>query len=163
MQELQVPTQQIPVEIFTNTGERMRGQLFVPDIPQATGPIDHVRRVLADDRLFLPFATEAPESMLVFLGKRHLMRVRIEGVVPADAGTDEESDAEAAGEIRAGDPCGVVLADGTRLDGVVHVDTPWWMSRLVDKLNQAETFLELVTDKGTEFIGTEHVVRVTRG
>ena len=91
------------------------------------------------------------------------MRVRIEGVIPADPGADEGLDADGASEIRAGDPCTVLLADGSTLDGVVHVDTPWWMSRLVDKLNQADTFLELVTEEGTEFIGTEHVVRVDRG
>lgn len=150
MQELQVPTQRLVVEVFTSGGERFRGGLYITESPFHRGLVEQMLHTLNDERGFLPFRTEDPQPVLAVLNKSHIMRVRFEG----DHGEDPLLPAT---ELT---PCNLLLADGTRLAGELTVETPRTLSRLVDKLNRAERFVRIATDQAVEFVQTAHVVRV---
>lgn len=150
MQELQVPTQRLLVEVFTSGGERFRGGLFITESPFHTGPVDQVLQTLNDERGFLPFRTEGEKPTVAILNKCHILRVRFEG------GHDDDPPFP-ANDVT---PCNLLLADGTRLEGELTVETPRTLSRLVDKLNRAERFVRFATGEAVEFVQTALVVRV---
>jgi hypothetical protein len=155
--ELQVPTRRIPVEIFLRSGEHLEGVLFLVDTSLASRRPWEVLEVLNDERRFLPVLSDAPERRFV-LNKHHILRVRMrapdahaEGGEPAWPGL---------GELEPPDASIIQLADGERVRGLICLDTRPNASRPLDKLNQADTFLAVQCADGVEFLQTASVVRV---
>ena len=56
--------------------------------------------------------------------------------------------------------CTIVLRDRSRLTGQLVFDAPLSASRLVDKFNQAPSFMTFVTDDGVDFVRRSHVTQV---
>jgi len=153
VEELQVPTHRIAVEIYTDRGEHFSGGLFVTEARYHTDRIEDLRQALNDERSFMPFEADEHETDCYIINKIHVTRIRLKG-------QPHDLLAEGAGGRPDGKSCRLILADGGRLEGEVTVETPWSLSRLVDKLNQAEPFLLVVTSDGVEFIQTRHIVCV---
>ena len=153
MEELQVPTHRVTVEVLTDRGQRYTGGLFVTEAPYHTDRVEDLRQALNDERVFMPFQDDEGSSDCCILNKKHVTRIKLEGV-------PDELLAEGADGRPEGKHCRLVMGDGTRLEGDVTVETPWSLSRLVDKLNQAEPFLLVVTATHVEFIQTRHIVCV---
>jgi len=161
MEELQIPTHSIAVEIHTADGKQIAGMLYSPQVRFVSGPPAEVIHVLNDERAFLPFQAitrKGRKREQVILNKDHIVRVRL---IRAPGSSAEDAinvnDDEAPG------PCTLVLSDGTRVAGRVAVQTPCFQSRLVDKLNQAERFIPIVSDEAVDFVQRSHVVRLDRG
>lgn len=148
MHELQVPTRRLEVEIVTTAGREMRGSLFAPESRFPTGEAEFLDTLLNDERTFLPFKPDGGRDVL--FNKVHLSRVRLLGV--DDLEGPESSDGDGR--------CRLVLADGSSVEAHVVVETRQASSRILDKLNQANVFLPLVTERGIEFVRREHVVQV---
>ncbi len=158
MEDLQVPTHEITVKVHTDTGDHIHGSLFVAGMPFQTGRPEEVARVLNDERMFLPFHAE-PRHEFSILNKAHIRRVSVQRS-PLAEGQPDGSPYEDVAFVGETTRCRVLLEDGTRLDGEVLVDTPRSMSRLIDKLNCAERFLQVVTEDSVEFVHADHVVCV---
>jgi hypothetical protein len=153
MDELQIPTRSVAVEIVTDSGQTLTGSLFMAETRYTTGSPEEVVEVLNDERGFIPFRLEKGPSRGrdVVLNKDHILRVRLRVAKPA-APTPATPGAT---------PTVLHLSDGTRLEGCIAVDTPWASSRLLDKLNQEFRFIPLIRDDGGyEFVHRAHVVRL---
>jgi hypothetical protein len=158
MEELQIPTHSIAVEIHTADGKQIAGALYAAEVRFVNGPPAEVIHLLNDERAFLPFQTATGKGRKreqVILNKDHIVRVRLllapGSPAEGEVGVNEE---DAPG------PCTLVLSDGTRVAGRVAVETPRFQSRLVDKLNHAERFIPVVSDEAVEFVQRSHVVRL---
>ena len=56
MQELQIPTRPILVDVLVTTGEHIIGSVFVPQAVHLPIEADVVMMLLADERRFVPLA-----------------------------------------------------------------------------------------------------------
>jgi hypothetical protein len=148
VQELQVPTRRIAVEVFTDRGQHYTGGLFVTDSPYRGDAIEQMLAALNDGRSFLPFDASPGTENCAILNKKHIARVSFARSADDDASSDHEMG------------CTLHLTDGTALAGRITVDTPWSLSRLLDKLNAAGPFVRLDTGSGHELVRTSHIVRV---
>ena len=110
-------------------------------------------QALNDERSFLPFDAEQGASDCAILNKAHMMRVTMKAA-------PEILLEGFGGCFHDAKPCRVLLADGTELEGHLTIDTPWSLSRLLDKLNRAERFVRLVNDERIEFLRVSQIVRV---
>jgi hypothetical protein len=163
MEELQVPTRRIRVQIATNSGDSFEGALFAPEMQYRTRPVEYVLHLLNDDRDFLPFQLEADSGRSLLFNKSHIVRVHL--------GTDgrwadpfeqaaERQEFTTYGADMEHEVCTALLSDGTRLSGRLAVETRWSSSRLLDKLNLNQRFVPLVTDEGIEFVQRNQMVRI---
>jgi hypothetical protein len=153
VQELQVPTHRVTVELFTDRGERIEGGIFVAEAPYHTDRVEDIQQALNDQRSFLPFDSDDPGTSYRIVNKSHIVRVKL-------SGSPEELLAEGAETRPEGKACSLHLADGNRIQGEVAVETPWSSSRVVDKFNQAEPFVLVVTEESVEFVQTQHIIFV---
>jgi hypothetical protein len=159
MEELQVPTHSIDVEIHTDDGKQLQGLLYAAERRYVTGEFAKLVHLLNDERNFLPFQAMDPggrKRRHVILNKDHIVRVRLssEAASATGVGTKPEDQGESPGENT------VVLTDGTCLVGRVVVETPRSQSRLVDKLNHAERFIPIISDESVDFVQRDHVLRL---
>ena len=113
MEQLQVPTRQITVDVYTTDRERLSGYLFVADTPFQTGGPEDVVDVLNDERRFLPFVASDPTRGQPLLNKDHVVRVHLSDSSHFESSHDLDDATEAA-------PCQVVLADGQVVDTIIH-------------------------------------------
>lgn len=153
MQELQVPTHRVAVELFTKRGERFAGGLFVTEAPYHTDRVEDLKQALNDQRMFLPFDSDQNATECHIINKSQVTRIKLEG-------QPEDLLREGAESRPEGKACELRLADGTSIEGEVAVDTPWSLSRLVDKFNAAEPFVLVVTKDSVEFVQLCHIVCV---
>lgn len=163
MEELQVPTRRIRVEIIANSGDRFHGALFAPEMQYRTRPVEYVLHLLNDDRDFLPFQRESGSESSMIFNKSHIVRVRLETDGPWADPFDSDSEPQEFSTYGADmehEVCTALLSDGTRLSGRLAVETRWSSSRLLDKLNMAQRFVPFVTDQGIEFVQRDRMVRI---
>lgn len=158
MEELQVPTRSVPVEIFDMDGRRVAGSLYLIESESNTDLLKGVLKLLNDERMFLPFQAgsadgEGPKAVML-LNKEHISRVRMgENCACAE-------DAIADGSLGSGPKATLAFADGSRVAGEIMVDTPWSSSRLVDKMNHHQHFILVRCDHGHYAIQRSHVAQV---
>jgi hypothetical protein len=157
VEELQIPTHSIAVEIHTADGKQIPGALYAPEVRFVNGRPAEVIHLLNDERAFLPFQATTRNGRKreqVILNKDHIVRVRLTRAPgpAAEHQVNVDDDTPA--------PCTLVLSDGTRVAGRVAVETPPSQSRLVDKLNHAERFIPIVSDEAVDFVQRSHVVRL---
>ncbi len=152
MNDWQIPTHTIAVRVLTDAGEPLSGDLFYAGAAEADDAYREIRMLLNDERRFLPFRVDRGDGPRpkTFLCKAHIVRVRVDRT--DDSSTDVEWDDEAP-------PRRFILSDGTRLDGRVGIPSPDTASRLVDKLNQCESFIPVVSDRSVDFVNRDHLVR----
>ena len=155
MQELQVPTRAILVEVLVTTGTHISGSMYVPDSPNQNNDADEVMHLLNDERSFVPLAVSGEKGGPFVLSKAHIVRVR----VPL-------SESEARDRVAESTPSDssmstLLLVDGSVLEGTLAVVTPPSLSRLVDKLNSADRFLAVISTEAIDFVQKSHVVHVS--
>ena len=154
MDELQIPTRPVAVEVVTDSGQTLDGTLFMAETRYTTGSPQEVVEILNDERGFIPFrlGSGPNRGRDVVLNKDHILRVRLQAA---------SEPAVAPSPVPGSEPTVMHLTDGTRLEGRIAVETPWASSRLLDKLNQEYRFIPLIRDDGGyEFVHRAHVVRL---
>jgi hypothetical protein len=152
MQELQVPTRNVEVDLLTVAGTRLRGSLFVPLSAHGAGDPHDVLEALNDGRSFMPFRSADPTVGESLINKEQVLRVRLSHPDPAERAAKSHADDEL--------DCTLVLLDGTHVHGRLGLPAPRAASRVLDKLNQAERFIPFVSAEGHELVQKRHVVRV---
>ncbi len=154
MEQLQVPTRRIEVDVLLTGGGRLAGYMFLSEAPFQSGRPEDVIRVLNDERSFLPFVSDHPTSSMMAVNKDHIILVQVESR-PSAALESPVGHIDEEGRERT-----FLLVDGHRVTGDLCIDTPPQASRLVDKLNLAGRFLALRTAGGYAFVQHRHVVYV---
>ena len=154
MEQLQIPTRQIEVDLLLADGDRLVGYLFLTETPFQSGRPEDVIQILNDERRFLPFIADGPTTSPLALNKDHVVCVHVESRPAATLATPL-GHVDAEGSDRT-----LLLSDGTRIAGDLCIDTPPHASRLLDKLNLAERFLALRTTGGYAFVNCRHIVHV---
>jgi hypothetical protein len=150
LQELQVPTRRLAVEVFTDGGERLAGGLFIAHSRYRMDAVELLLGVLNDERSFLPFdGAPSSSSPCSILSKAHITRVS----VARNFGSAEP-------EVPVDHTCRLRLTDGRSLEGHLGIDTPPSLARPLDKLNRAGRFVRFVTDSTIELVQTAAIVRV---
>jgi len=154
VEQLQVPTRRIEVDVRLADGGHLLGYMFLTEAPYQSGRPEDVINILNDERTFLPFASDHPTSSPVALNKEHIVLVEVESAPSAMLGSslghvDEE-----------GCDRTLLLVDGQRVTGDICVDTPPHASRLLDKLNLSGRFLALRTTGGYAFVQRQQIVHV---
>ncbi len=166
MQELQVPTRLIQIEIATSFGLSTRCELFVPDLSTRQAEAERVIELLNDDRRFLPLLIgEAHERVAV--SKQHIVHVQLDSRADdlrrrADNQDRDRGDDDTAVVWPTTPPdteCRLRLANGENLAGMLVIDSEWNASRLIDKLNRATSFVALITARGVAFVNRDHIVQ----
>lgn len=155
MQELQIPTRPILVEVLVTTGALISGSLYVPESPQQTHDADEVIQLLNDERSFVPMAVTGNNSGPFVLSKAHIVRVRLpllEGEALDRTSESAPSDSSTST---------LLLVDGSVLEGTLAVVTPPHLSRLLDKLNAADLFLSVISTEAIDFVQRSLVVHVS--
>ena len=166
MEELQIPTRTVAVDIVTDAGQTIDGILFLAETRHTTGRPEDVVDVLNDERGFIPFrlGSGPKRGRDVVLNKDHIVRVRLRdqtGSRPSAARGSPAGPSPGAPPAAATEPTVIHLSDGSRVAGRILVDTPRAASRLLDKLNLEHRFIPLIRDDGgTEFVHRAHVVRL---
>jgi hypothetical protein len=157
VEELQVPTRPVPVDIYGVDGRRLAGSLFLVESEYNADQRQGIVRLLNDERAFLPFQVDAEGASSehsVLLNKKHIVRVRLGDVCTcAEDAIDEAS-------LESGPTAALTLTDGSRVAGEIMIETPWSLSRLVDKMNHDQRFIPIRCDHGLVAVQRSHVVRV---
>ena len=154
MEELQVPTHRIDVEVFITSGAEIHGSLYAHESPYHSGNPEDVIHLLNDERVFLPLCVEGRAAGPYVVNKTHIVRVHlpISEVDRQDRLSTAPIDVE---------DCTLFLSNGTTLTGMLSIETPTNSSRLVDKLNFADGFVPVYTGDGIDFVRKSHVVHVS--
>ena len=152
MEELKVPTRAVRVDVFLRDGTDATGWMYHRESLYETGSPSDIFSDLNDDRDFLPF--EADNETLSLLNKRHITRIVVHELGIEQLGPDGVTRYEEL-------PVSTLLFDnGSRLDGRLVLETPGDSSRLVDKFNQAPTFVPFVFDDGVGLVNGARIVQI---
>jgi hypothetical protein len=154
VEELQVPTRRIRVEIFVSTGARLVGALFLHGSPYCAGHAEDLIQELHDERSFLPLAEEAAPGGSLVVNKDHILRLH----VPWNESLRREQFPPGRAEAEA---TALRLADGSSFEGRLVFVTPQNASRLVDKLNLAPSFVLFASAEGLDFVRRSHIVHAS--
>jgi len=156
VEELQVPTRTIDVEIFALGDRHLTGCLFLVEAECQHGNQRAVLNLLNDERQFVPFGltVDGERENVVILNKQRILRVHLNSDV--ERADDLAIEVDPHGETHAS----FVLIDGSAVAGQLKIEAPWTSSRLVDKLNQAERFIPIANGHGYQFIQATHVAEV---
>ena len=155
MEELQVPTRTILVDVLVTTGAHISGSMYVPDSPNQNYDADEVMHLLNDERSFVPLAVSGQKGGPFVLSKAHIVRVRI------PLSESEAQDRVAESTPSDSSTSTLLLADGSVLEGTLAVVSPPSLSRLVDKLNSADRFLAVISTEAIDFAQRSHMVHIS--
>lgn len=150
--ELVIRKETVPVEICTERGVTIRGEVFVrPGEGAERG--ERLLDVLAQ-RWFVPVKTA---DKIVFLAVRHVAYVKLDllaGVDELDADAENDEHSCVARVI-------VELVDGKHVEGNVRYTLPSLARRVGDYLEHLPMFFPLTTDDFVFLISSTCVVSVT--
>lgn len=145
MEEFRVPQQEVPVEIRLRDGREFTGHMFVPVVGTRVQPEPLVDRLNDADR-FLPVTRDGEFEMV---NKSCIVLVRQRGPVPRSL---EDTCLERT--------LSVDLDEGGVVEGRVRYLMPHERSRLLDFLNVAPRFIELVDDNVRTLVNSDFVMRI---
>ena len=149
MSELRVPTVAVNTEILCADGRGFRGRVFVPALASRhTGPM-RLEEWLNEPACFFPFLPDDADKP-VLMNKREVLVMTF--VAPASP--EEEAEPESPHRRVA------VECEARRLEGVLVIDMPAHLSRVLDYLNRPQMFLTLLDDSRHHLIQKERITRV---
>jgi hypothetical protein len=136
-------------EILCADGRSFRGRVFIPPWPCGTAGPCASRNGSTTRSPFFPFLADAAEAP-VLMNKREVLVMTFPTPPP-----DEES-AEPEGPHRRV----AIECEARRLEGVLVIDMPAHLSRVLDFLNRPQTFLTLRDDDRRHLVQKERITRV---
>jgi len=149
MSELRVPTVAMNTEILCADGRSFRGRVFVPALASRhSGPM-RLEEWLNEPPQFFPFLPDDADSP-VLMNKREVLVMTF-----AAPPTDEEGAEPEVPHRRVAVEC-----ETRRLEGVLVIDMPAHLSRVLDCLNRPQMFLTLQDESRNHLIQKERMTRV---
>ena len=149
MSELRVPTVAMNTEILCADGRSFRGRVFVPALASRhTGPM-RLEEWLNEPPSFFPFLPDDAESP-VLMNKREVLVMTFAAPPPEEEGVEPEVPHRRV----------AVECEARRLEGVLVIDMPAHLRRVLDCLNRPQMFLTLQEDNRHHLIQKERITRV---
>lgn len=149
MSELRVPTVAMQAEILCADGRSFHGRVFIPELASRhSGPM-RPEEWLNDPPAFFPFLPEGAGAP-VLMNKREVLVMTF----PAAPAPEDSPDPEAP-QRRVAIEC-----EARRLEGVLVIDMPAHLSRVLDCLNRPQMFLTLREDDRCHLVQKERITRV---
>ena len=149
MSELRVPTVAMNTEILCADGRGFRGRVFVPALASRhTGPM-RLEEWLNEPARFFPFLPDDGDKP-VLMNKREVLVMTFASPPP-----DDDSPVPDGPHRRVAVEC-----EARRLEGVLVIDMPSHLSRVLDCLNRSQMFLTLHDDDRHHLIQKERITRV---
>ena len=149
MSELRVPTVAMMTEILCADGRAFQGRVFVPALASHhTGPM-RLEEWLNEPAQFFPFLPNEADGP-VLMNKREVLVMTF----PAPP-QDEDNPEPDVPRRRVAVEC-----EARRLEGVLVIDMPSHLSRVLDCLNRRQMFLTLHDDDRHHLIQKERITRV---
>jgi len=147
--ELRVPTVALNAEVLCADGQSFRGRVFLPAAASKHTGAMRPQEWMNDGTFFFPFLPDDAEKP-VLMNKREVL------VMTFVAPPAEADDAEPESPHRRV----AVECEARRLEGVLVIDMPAHLSRVLDCLNRAQMFLTLLDDGRHHLIQKERITRV---
>jgi hypothetical protein len=149
MSELRVPTVAMAAEILCADGRSFPGRVFVPaQASRHSGPM-RLEEWLNEPPQFFPFLPDGADAP-VLMNKREVLVMTFAAPSPTDEGAEPESPHRRV----------AIECEARRLEGVLVIDMPSHLSRVLDCLNRAQMFLTLHDDNRHHLIQKERITRV---
>jgi hypothetical protein len=147
--ELRVPTVAMEAEILCADGRSFRGRVFVPGLAlRHSGPM-RLEEWLNDTPQFFPFLPDDADAP-VLMNKREVLVMTF----PAPPSDLDSADPEGPHRRVA------IECEARRLEGILVIDMPAHLSRVLDFLNRPETFLTLRDENRHHLVQKERITRV---
>ena len=149
MSELRVPTVAMATEILCADGRTFTGRVFVPALASRhSGPM-RLEEWLNEPTPFFPFRPDDADAP-VLMNKREVLAMTF------SAPPDEEGGPEPATPRRRV----AVECEARRLEGMLVIDMPSHLSRVLDFLNRPQMFLTLREENRHHLVQKERITRV---
>jgi len=149
MSELRVPTLAMSTEILCADGRSFHGRVFVPTLASHhSGPM-RLEEWLNEPTQFFPFLPDDAEAP-VLMNKREVLVMTF----PTPPPDDDNPGAEVPHR-RVSVEC-----EARRLEGILALDMPAHLSRVLDCLNRPQMFLTLQEDDRHHLVQKERITRV---
>jgi hypothetical protein len=147
--ELRVPTVAMSTEVLCADGRSFRGRVFVPALASHhTGPM-RLEEWLNEPLQFFPFLPDDADAP-VLMNKREVLVMTFAAPPPDDDNPEPESPHRRV----------AIECEARRLEGVLVIDMPSHLSRVLDCLNRAQMFLTLLDGDLHHLIQKERITRV---
>ena len=147
--ELRVPTLAMSTEILCADGRSFRGRVFVPALASHHSGAMRPEEWLNEPPQFFPFLPDDAEAP-VLMNKREVLVMTFAAPPP-----DEENPEPEVPHRRVAVEC-----EARRLEGVLVIDMPSHLSRVLDCLNRSQMFLTLHDGDRHHLIQKERITRV---
>jgi hypothetical protein len=149
MSELRVPTVAMAAEVLCADGRSFRGRVFVPALASRhSGPM-RLEEWLNEPTQFFPFLPDDAGSP-VLMNKREVLVMTF----TASPANEEAPEPETPRRRVA------VECEARRLEGVLVIDMPSHLRRVLDCLNRPQMFLTLHDDQRHHLVQKERITRV---
>lgn len=149
MSELRVPTVAVEAEILCADGRSFRGRVFIPALASRhSGPM-RLEEWLNEPPQFFPFLPDEVGGP-VLMNKREVL------VMTFPAPPVEEDSVEPDSPHRRV----AIECEARRLEGVLVIDMPSHLRRVLDFLNRPQMFLTLRDDNRHHLVQKERITRV---
>ena len=149
MSELRVPTVAVNTEILCADGRSFRGRVFVPALASRhTGPM-RLEEWLNEPARFFPFLPDDGDKPVLMNKREVLVMTFAAPAAEADVEEPESPHRRVA-----------VECEARRLEGVLVIDMPAHLSRVLDCLNRSQMFLTLLDEGRHHLIQKERITRV---
>jgi hypothetical protein len=133
MDDLRVPTVRISAEVLCDDGQTISGNIHIPDVASRhTGPM-RAEEWLNEPAAFFPLVPPGG-GRACLLNKAKVVAVSVPASTDEVAVTEEAEHLDQAVEIE---------CQGRRFKGVLRIDMPENLRRVLDYLNRPEPFLTL--------------------
>ena len=149
MSELRVPTVAMEAEILCADGRSFRGRVFIPALASRhSGPM-RLEEWLNDPPSFFPFLPDEADGP-VLMNKREVLVMTFPSPPPVEEGGEPEVPHRRV----------AVECEARRLEGVLLIDMPSHLRRVLDFLNRPQTFLTLREGNRHHLVQKERITRV---
>ena len=149
MSELRVPTVAMEAEILCADGRSFRGRVFIPALASRhSGPM-RLEEWLNEPPPFFPFLPDDGGGP-VLMNKREILVVTFPAPPPDEDGPEPDSPHRRV----------AIECEARRLEGVLVIDMPSHLRRVLDFLNRPQMFLTLRDDNRHHLVQKERITRV---
>jgi hypothetical protein len=138
----------------------LSGQFFLPPTAARHSGAMRPEERLNDETDFFPFLPEGEVHPLV-INKHQIVELSVDVAEDAKLRDPWETENRDDGALVLPEQQVVIECAGTRLQGVLLMDTPQHQQRMLDRLNRQERFVRVRCEDRLHLVNRERIIRAT--